>query len=42
MGTFQKTNETYVPGSLTLPKKNYISDEMLACENIFIGSGQYF
>lgn len=32
MATFQKTNETYVSGSLTLPQKYYVSDEIFAQE----------
>lgn len=32
MATFRKTDEHYVPGSLTLPQKFYVSDEILAQE----------
>ncbi len=32
MATFYKTNETYVAGSLTLPQKYYVSDEVFALE----------
>jgi Rieske 2Fe-2S family protein len=32
MTTFRKTNETYQSGSLTLPQKYYVADEMLLLE----------
>ena len=33
MATFRKTNETYVGGSLTMPQKYYVSDEVLSQEH---------